>query len=149
MSSVNRESLRTEFSAIQQCLEQMKAEGKINAECQVLINSLIVLLKILIAIFMEKKTIKGSGNSSIPPSQTPKDETTPEKKKRQRRQGKEESEKESGHLRIEESVQIITVNDCPQCGEDLSQIPAHHCDRRTLIDIVFVKTIQHVDSEIR
>jgi len=49
----------------------------VNGEVGALLKTMILLFEVLIAVFMEKKTKKNSKNSSIPPSQTHKDETTP------------------------------------------------------------------------
>ena len=38
---------------------------------------------------------------------------------------------------------------CDVCGEDLRDVPSHECERRTKIDIVFEKVVEHVDAEIK
>ena len=75
MASVNRQSLREEFTALQDRFGQLSANGKIGAESGALIEALLMLLQVLMAIFLEKTTPKTSANSSKPSSQTPKDES--------------------------------------------------------------------------
>ena len=72
MSTVNKESLREEAERIQSEFTRLCEDKKINKECRFLIQSMMVLINLLIAIFLEKTTKKTSKNSSIPPSQTEK-----------------------------------------------------------------------------
>ena len=62
MSSVNRQSLREEFTALQERFGQLSADGKIGAESGALIEALLMLLRVLMAIFLEKTTPKTSAN---------------------------------------------------------------------------------------
>src|SRR5262249_12672064 len=41
------------------------------------------------------------------------------------------------------------VTQCKKCGEDLSQIECECTERRTRIDIVFEKTVEHMDAEVK
>ena len=87
MSTVNTASLRDEFDACKADIASLRKEGKISKEVYVVIIRLCRLLDILMVIFLEKKTKKTSKNSSIPPSQTGKDETrkSPQKSLRHER----------------------------------------------------------------
>ena len=75
MPTVNCDSLRDEFDAYKADIASLRKKGKIPKEVNVLLTGLCCLLEILIAVFLEKETKKTSKNSSIPPSQTGKDET--------------------------------------------------------------------------
>jgi transposase len=77
MASVNNASLRAEFDALKDEFERLSAQGKVGAETRALVQSLLMLFELLMAVFLENVTPKNSSNSSIPPSQTDKDETTP------------------------------------------------------------------------
>jgi hypothetical protein len=44
---------------------------------------------------------------------------------------------------------VIKVNHCDICGNDLSQASCEHIERRTKIDIIFEKTVEHVDVEVK
>jgi len=98
--------------------------------------------------FLEKSTKKTSANSSIPPSQTGKDETTPPNTKTNGK-GHEETSTTIENTRTVEIITTIVVDSCNTCGEDLSQVPCVNVERRTRIDIVFEKTVEHVDAEIK
>lgn len=38
---------------------------------------------------------------------------------------------------------------CEVCGKDLTDIPCQHFERRTKIDIVFEKVVEHVDAQVK
>ena len=75
MAGVNKESLRQEFEAIKGQFKHLSATGKLTDESRILIQGMITLFEVLIAVFMEKSTPKNDRNSSLPSSQTGKDET--------------------------------------------------------------------------
>ena len=75
MATVNKSSLRTEFDALKARFESLCAAGKMSAESRALVDALLMLFELLMAVFMEKHTPKGSANSSLPASQSPNDET--------------------------------------------------------------------------
>ena len=148
MPSVNKSSLREEFEQLKMQFDHLSGEGKVNGEVGALLKTMILLFEVLIAVFMEKKTKKNSKNSSIPPSQTHKDETTPSQTGSNGK-GNKQNDNLSRNTRTVESVDIAKVVSCEVCGEDLSDTPAKGHERRTLIDIIFEKTIRHVDAEIK
>jgi transposase len=51
------------------------ARGQMGAQSRALFQAMLVLFELLMAVFMEKHTVKDSTNSSKPSSQTPQDET--------------------------------------------------------------------------
>ena len=83
MPSVDASSLREEFDAVNEHIASLRQAGKISGEADAAIGVLCSLLSILIVVFLEKTTKKTGKNSSIPPSQTDKDET-----KKRRNSGK-------------------------------------------------------------
>jgi len=46
-------------------------------------------------------------------------------------------------------VTLSTVNLCNVCAEDLNNTPCIHVERRTKIDIIFEKVVEHVDAEVK
>jgi hypothetical protein len=102
----------------------------------------------MFAVFMEKTTRKTKNNSSIPSSQTDKDETTPPKDGAKGK-GPEQNKEMSSNTRTVKSVEILQVHDCEHCGEDLSHTECESHERRTLIDIIFEKHEDHKDAEIK
>lgn len=148
MASVNKESLREEFGALQGRFARLSADGKITAESGALVEALLMLLKVLMAVFMEKNTPKNSTNSSKPGSQTPKDDTALTRAGTHGK-GKELTESRSANTRTVQSEQISPVSFCEACGEDLHKVLSQGYERRTQIDIVFEKVVTHIDAEIK
>ena len=148
MPSINRQSLREEFTALQGRFGQLCADGKVAAESRALIEALLMLLRVLMAVFMEKNTPKSSANSSRPSSQTPKDESAVSHLGTHTK-GKAYDPSRSANTRTVETVAISRVSSCEECGEDLREIRPHGHERRTQIDIVFEKVLSHVDAEIK
>jgi len=77
MASINKQSIRDEFDNIKKEFNTQVEKGKIEVEVAALFNALLLLFNILLTVFMEKTTKKTPLNSSIPSSQTKKDETIP------------------------------------------------------------------------
>ena len=75
MATVNSTSLRDEFDAYKADIVSLRKEGEITEKADTVLTGLCDLVKILTPAFLEKTTKKTSKNSSIPPSQTGKDET--------------------------------------------------------------------------
>lgn len=75
MATVNKTSIREEIDRLKQEFEQLCATGKVSSEIRIMMNSLLVVVELILSVFLEKKTRKNSKNSSLPFSQTEKDET--------------------------------------------------------------------------
>lgn len=148
MGQVNKQSLRDEFERIKTEFDSLSVSGKISKEVSALFSAMIMLFEVVLAVFLEKSTKKNSNNSSIPSSQTDKDETSTHiigsKSK-----GKKENGDTFEHSRTKETLAVSKVNVCTTCGEDLSQVTCTDHERRTRIDIVFEKVISHIDAEIK
>jgi ABC-type phosphate transport system ATPase subunit len=120
--------------------------GEVSNEIKVLFNGLLTLLELIFAIFLEKKTIKNNKNSSIPSSQTDVDQSALGGSKGK---GKSTSNQPAHNSRTVETVQIQSVSQCSICGQDLTNTPCDHTERRTKIDIVFEKVVEHIDVHIK
>jgi transposase len=147
MASVNKASLREEFDTLKGRFERLCAEGKMAEESRALFQAMLMLFEVLMAVFMEKHTTKNSRNSSLPSSQTNKDESTPQSGAKAK--GKGDDKGRCANTRTVETVELSPVNRCESCGEDLSDTPCQGHERRTRIDIVFEKLVSHVDAEIK
>jgi len=102
----------------------------------------------MLSIFLERQTKKDSTNSSKPPSQTEKDESSIAHQGSNGK-GKIENSCIAGNTRVNQTVTLAEVRLCDVCGEDFSEAPSVHHERRTKIDIVFEKVVEHVDAEIK
>lgn len=149
MPSINKQSLREEFTGLKERFGQLCTDGKVGTESRALIEALLMLMQVLLAVFMEKNTPKTSKNSSKPSSQTEKDESATGLGPGTHTKGKPYDSSRSANTRTVETVQVSKVSFCEECGEDLRDaLPDGH-ERRTQIDIVFEKVISHVDAEIK
>jgi len=148
MGSLNKESVRDEVERIKSEFNRISSSNKMNSETKILFQSMLMLINLLIAIFLEKTTKKTSKNSSKPPSQTEKDESALTKKGTNGK-GKSESGAIANNTRTVETITAINVTECDVCGCDLSKAPCEHIERRTKIDIIFEKTIEHIDVEVK
>jgi transposase len=147
MATVNKTSIREEVERLKQEFEQLCSAGKVSSEIRLIMNSLLVVVELILSVFLEKKTRKNSKNSSIPSSQTDTDETADSTTKSKGR-GKKVGGKVR-NTRVIETVTVATVNTCDVCGVALENTPCQHYERRTKIDIVFEKVVEHVDAEIK
>jgi len=148
MSSINRQSVREEAERIKAEFDRLVISKKIDNESKILFQSMLMLINLLIAIFLEKTTKKDNKNSSKPSSQTEKDESSLIKEG-SKSKGKQESDAVASNMRTVETVTLAKVAQCDVCGHDLAKSPCLHVERRTKIDIVFEKVIEHVDAEIK
>jgi len=107
-----------------------------------------MIIELMLSIFLEKVTNKDSKNSSKPSSQTDKDETALSQQGSNGK-GKTENNHRVHNGRVSETVTVSGVDHCDVCGEDLSAASCDHYERRTKIDIVFEKVVEHVDAEVK
>lgn len=148
MATIQKESLRKQVDEFKKQFNDLRANSNMNKDYLVLFKGLFMVIEIMLAIFMEKKTKKTSNNSGKPPSQTEKDESAlgalGSKSK-----GKSENNKIASNMRTNETVTILTADVCDVCDEELSDVPRHDCERRTLIDLIIEKKVEHNDAEIK
>ena len=142
MATVNKESLREEFGALKAEFERLSAGGKMAVESRALFKAMLMLFEVLMAVFMERRTAKDNSNSSLPSSQTAKDDTAT--RSGAKGKGKAHNDALCGNTRTVETVQVAEVTQCGTCGEDLSDTPCRGHERRTRIDIIFEKVVSHV-----
>lgn len=148
MGTINKQSVREEIDRIKSEFGKLSADQKINKETELLFKNMLMLMELLIAIFLEKITGKHSKNSSKPSSQTTKDESSTTNKGSNGK-GKEETKATASNTRTVEKVTLIAVDQCNICGADLRKTQCDHIERRTKIDVIFEKVINHVDIEVK
>lgn len=148
MASLDKTSVRTEVSRLKADFEKLCADGKISAESKALMLSLFTIVELILSIFLERTTQKGNKNSSIPSSQTSKDDASSDQQG-SKGKGKKENDTLAKNTRVNESVTLAAVGSCDVCGEDLRGVVSSQFERRTKIDIVFEKVVEHVDAEIK
>lgn len=140
--------MREEIERLKSHFNELSTNKKINAESKMLFESMFMLINLLIAIFLERNTTKNSKNSSLPPSLTPKDGSSINDLGAKGK-GKTEISGIAGNTRAVENITIATVKLCSVCGNDLTSAKCIAHERRTKIDIVFEKVIEHIDAEVK
>lgn len=148
MAMINHQSVREEIQRVNAEFDKLTADKKINNESRILFKSMLMLINLLIAIFLEKKTKKNNKNSSKPSSQTEKDESS-NIEKGSKGKGKLESDATANNTRTVETITLTKVERCDVCGQDLRKTTCEHTERRTKIDIVFEKVVEHIDVEVK
>ncbi len=148
MASLDKTTVRNEVSRLKADFEQLSVDGKITGESQVLMNSLFMIIELILSIFLERVTRKDNKNSSIPSSQTEKDESALGHPGSQGK-GKHEQSGIAQNTRTQETITLSQVDCCAVCGESLINTPCLHVERRTKIDLVFEKVVEHVDAEVK
>jgi hypothetical protein len=148
MASIDKTSVRNEVSRLKTDFENLCADGKITPESKVLMNSLFMILELMLSIFLERKTKKDSKNSSKPSSQTEKDESSLSQHG-SKGKGKAENGAVAGNTRVKERTRVVKVFNCEICGENIQDVPCVEHERRTKIDIIFEKVVEHVDAEVK
>jgi len=148
MATVNNASVREEFAKIKSTFDELRQEGKISSEVNMLFKSMLMLVDLIFAIFLEKTTQKTSRNSSKPSSQTTKDDSSLSSAGTNGK-GKSIKDQAADNMRTVETVTIAHATTCECCGENLTKVTTTQFERRTKIDIVFEKVIEHVDAEIK
>ena len=148
MASLDKTSVRDEVGRLKADFESLSTDGKVSPEILALLNSLFMIMELILSIFMERQTKKNSKNSSIPPSQTDKDESSLPPAGSNGK-GKNIRNGVASNHSTKETITVATVTNCDVCGEPLDESPCTHHERRTKIDIVFEKVVEHVDAEVK
>lgn len=151
VAQIHKSSLRDELDRLKEEFERLSNQKKVSPEIGMLFNSMFVLMELVCAIFLEKKTKKTDKNSSIPPSQNKEndDSALTDSKSGLKGKGKKEGDGLAANCKTSESVSVATVETCDVCGENLDCIAPCAHERRTSIDIVFEKVVTHIDAEIK
>jgi transposase len=148
MGTINKQSVREEAERIKAEFNRLSADNKISSECNMLLQSMLMLINLLMAIFLERATPKNNKNSSKPSSQTEKDESALTQPGTNGK-GKSEINATAYNTRTLENVTLVKLEECTICGENLKAAACQAVERRTKIDIIFEKIVEHVDVEVK
>ena len=109
---------------------------------------MFMIIELILSIFLERSAKKDNKNSSKLSSKTEKDESALGHQG-SKGKGKNENSGIANNTRIKETITLSIVDSCSVCSESLINTPCIHIERRTKIDIVFEKVIEHVDAEVK
>ena len=108
MASLDKTSIRAEVSRLKADFEQLCVDGKITSESKTLMLSIFLIVELILSISLEKTTKKDNKNSSIPSSQTGKDESALGHQGSNGK-GKKETDTRAKNTRVREQVTISCV----------------------------------------
>jgi len=148
MSTVNKQSYRALCSGLKAQFAQLVAEEQVSPACMNLLLAFKEALALSEALFLEKTTKKTSKNSSKPPSQTGKDNSSLDAKG-SKGKGKPEDDQMSANTRTTKKVTHIRVYTCDQCGASLKDTPCTCVEQFVKIDIFYEKVVEHFNREIK
>jgi len=118
MASIDKTSVRNEVGRLKADFELLCSEGKVTSEIKVLMNSMLLIIELMLSIFLERTTKKDSKNSSKPPSQTEKDESSLTHQGSNSK-GKDENDTLASNTRVKQTVTLCEVRSCDVCGEEV------------------------------
>lgn len=145
MATIHTNSIREELDRIKDEFSKNSAAGQVSASSAMLIKSLIMLLEMMFSIFLEKTTKKNNRNSGKPSSQTGTDKSS----KGSKSKGKPLTITDAENSRTVTTSIPLTVESCQCCGESLKDTAIDQVERRTKIDIIFEKSVDNYDAEIK
>lgn len=150
MTTVNARLSREEFGAAKVRIKTLREAGKVSTEADALFGILITPMNVLIAVLLEKTTLKTSANSSIPTSQTDgANNTTKSAGKGRKRRGADSDLMGADSYQTLVIEERSTVWDCEGCGADLTDVAPCGSEHRILYDVEFRLVEHHFEAEIK
>ena len=143
---MNKKSLRKEIDKLQEKSREILSDKSLSKEAKLFIRSILTIVKVMITLFLEKKTRKNSNNSGLPPSQD-----FGSNGNRNKKVGKEN--KINGdrldNSKDTETSQTISPKKCTECDADLKKAKVKSTEERQEIDIVYEIQTHTVISETK
>ncbi len=147
MATVNTASLHSEFDALKARFETLCVDGAMSTESRALFEALLMLFQVLMAVFMEKNTPKGSRTSGLPSSRAGPDETA-RTRPGATSTGPKADATGDGPNRLVVETRTAPVAESRACGRGLGDVAPHGHERRVLVDILFKTRELTVEAEI-
>ena len=144
-SPVQKESLRKKIDEARTRTKLALESGKASPEIKVAVESMLLVLDIVVAIFLEKKPRKNSSNSGLPPSQN-NGSNGNRNKGNGDRAGLGQAVSNVQHT---ETSETTTPETCSKCDEDLRGVKVTGTDERQKIDILYEVVTHTVIAEIK
>ena len=142
---MSKDSIRKKIDEAKANVAKTLASGNVSPESKALIDTLLMIIEILVAVFLEKKTRKDSSNSGLPPSLN-----NGSNGNRNQGSGKRGSlGSELNNLKHTESLKTVSPLYCTDCEADLSNTKIHGKEERKEIDISYEIITHTVVAEVK
>lgn len=142
---MNKLSLQNKILEAKKKTQDALAAGKASPEVLVAVESLLLVIEILSAVFLEKTTRKNSSNSGLPPSKN-------EGSNGNRNQGSGDRAAlgdVASNTRQLETSETVSPLTCSHCDEDLQDVKVKTTDARIKVDILYEVVTHTVTSEVK
>jgi transposase len=142
---VQKESLRIRIDEAKDRTKLALESGKASPEIKAAVESMLLVLEIVVAIFLEKRPRKNSSNSGLPPSLNNGSNGNRNKGSGDRA-GLGEATSNVHHT---ETSETTTPETCFKCDEDLAGVRVSGTDERQKIDILYEVVTHTVIAEVK
>lgn len=137
-----KESIRKQIDEAKKAIEAGLAKNK-NPELAEAIRSLLIVIEVMVALFLEKKTRKNSSNSGLPPSRN----NGPNGNRNNNQGDRSKNGNQLKNTRKVTTSETVSPDNCSKCGVDLSNTEVKETENRKKIDIIYEITEHTVTSE--
>ena len=127
-------SIRKQIEDAKKDVSDLLSSGELSKEATLTIRSLLMILDIVVAVFLEKKIRKNSSNSGLPPSQGFGSNGT-----RNKSNNGDEEKKGSrlSNSRTRKKKVNLSPSECSNCNADLTDAEVDKSEERKKIDIIY------------
>jgi transposase len=143
---MSKDSIRNKIENLKMESEEILKSSSISKEVRLFITSMMFMIDIIVDVLLVKKVRKTSSNSGVPPSQNFGSNGNRNKP------GDNETDKKGNQLpntrNVTEKIKI-PVNECKNCGEDLSSKNTNTEETRIEIDIIYEVTKKEITAEVK
>lgn len=141
-----KESIRKKIEEAKEQVKEAFSKEDVSPSLRAAIESLLLVLDIIVAVLLEKKTRKNSSNSGLAPSRN--NGSNGNRNKDSAGVRSRLGDQLQNTRKIETS-EVVTPVDCGKCGSDLRSVKATGRDERKKIDIIYEVTEHSVCSETK
>ena len=130
---MSKDSIRKQISLAKEKAREAINKKGVSPEISAAIESLLMIIDILVAVFLEKATRKNSSKSGLPPSKNNGSNGNRNKNSRQRANLGDQIQ----NTRNITNEEVTTPAECSECGMDLSHEKSLRSETRKKIDILY------------
>jgi len=144
---MSKEGIRKQIEKAKKDAENLFSSHKVDKQTEVVINSLILIIDVVVKVLLNKKRPrKNSSNSGLPPSQD--FGSNGNRNKPNNKDIDKKGTQVPNTRNIEEKI-TSPVDECENCGCDLSSKEAIDTESRVEIDIIYEVRKKNITAEIK